>query len=274
MKTLFEILPLNAEALNATLILEVGDTLISASIKDTDSNSFTSLAVYQPENTDKEVYADVMKQLLEEKGIFKYPVKNVRIISTFSQSVFIPFSLSEKEHYSTMVDMVHGDLNSSSAVHSDLINEDGVYNVFKMPGQLSAILSEKYDNYHISHLYTHLVKCISREHDKMFLLFYPGKVIAVIVKGGKIMLVNSFIYQSPEDVSYLVLNLSKQFGMKNVPLELSGLIEEDSVLFKEVHKYFSMITFSDLPADYSYPDELKNFPSHYFSHHFGISVCE
>lgn len=274
MKTLFEILPSNTDATNNTLILELGDSLVSAIIKDEDANTFSAIAVYQLERPDTKQISDVVKQLLEEKDIFNFSIKDVRIISAFHQSVLIPFSLSDKDHFSTIVDMVHGDLFSSAHVHTDLINEEGIYNAYKMPHSLTESITTKFPNLKINHLYTSLLKTISKGEDKMHLIFYPGKVIVLVVKENKFILVNSFDYFVPEDVSYLLLNLCKQLDLDKIPLEISGLIEVNSVLYKEIYKYFSVVTFASLPEDCTYPDEVTTFPAHYFSHHFANGLCE
>ena len=274
MKTLFEILPADIDTANATLILEVGDSLVSAIIKKEDDNTFTAIGVYQLEDADAKQISGAVVNLLEEKEIFKLSIKNVHIISAFPQSVLVPFSLSEKAHYSDMVDMVHGDLYTSSKVYTDLINEEGIYNIFKMPDPLLEILTTRFTNYKLNHLYTSLLKTISREVDKIHLIFYPGKVIVVIIKDGRCILINTFNYLAPEDVSYLLINLCKQFDLKDIPLELSGLIEENSILYKEIYKYFVVLNFAGLPAGCIYPAEVDNFPAHYFSHHFSIGLCE
>lgn len=274
MKTLFEILPSDADNTNDTLILEVGHSLVSALIKDEDTPSFSAIAIYQLENADKNQISGAIQHILEEKDIFKLPIKKVRIVSAFHQSVLVPFSLSEKGLNSEIVDIIHGDLSSSPGVHSDLINEEGIYNVYKMPDLLWDVLTGEFGNFKLNHLYTSLLRTISRESDKMHLVFYPGKIIIVVVKGGKCLLVNTFDYTVPGDVSYLLLNLCRQFELNDIPLELSGLIEENSSLFKEIYKYFSVLTFANLPERCTYPDEMDNYPPHYFSHHFAIGLCE
>ena len=173
-----------------------------------------------------------------------------------------------------MVDMIHGDLFSNTEVHTDLINEEGIYNAYKIPDSMWEGLTAKFPNIKINHLYTSLLKTISREDDKIHLIFYPGKVIVLVVKEGKFILVNSFDYVATEDVSYLLFNICKQFDLLNIPLELSGLIEEDSVLYKEIYKYFSVVSFVNVQVDCTFPDEVATFPAHYFSHHFASGLCE
>jgi hypothetical protein len=55
---------------------------------------------------------------------------------------------------------------------------------------------------------------------------------------------------------------------------VSGLIEKDSVLYKEIYKYFETIDFASLPAAYTYVEGITRQPPHYFSHIFAIDSCE
>lgn len=274
MKTLFEILPSKTDASNNTLILELGDSLVSAILKDEDTNTYTAVALYEMENADKKQISAVLKQLFETKQIFNHPINNFRIVSSFHHSVLIPFSLSEKDQFAGMVDIIHGDLFSSKEVYTDLINEEGIYNAYKMPDAVGRIVKEKFSDYKISHLYTNLLKTISKAEDNMHVTFYPGKIVVVIVKDGKFLLANSFNYDTPETVSYCLVNICHQLDLINIPLKISGLIEEKSVLYKEVYKYFSVVTFSDIPQNCNLSEEIASFPAHYFSNLFAFGLCE
>ena len=70
-----------------------------------------------------------------------------------------------------------------------------------------------------------------------------------------------------------MLNVCNQFNAKHVNVQLCGMIEKDSALFREIEKYFLTITFPDLPEELSYADEIKEFPTHFFSHLFAFALC-
>jgi hypothetical protein len=87
-------------------------------------------------------------------------------------------------------------------------------------------------------------------------------------------LINSYKYQKPEDVSYTLLNICRQFQLQDIHLQISGLLEETSVLYKEIYKYFTDIEFTSLSSEINYSEEITKFPAHYFSYIFAIDSCE
>ena len=56
-------------------------------------------------------------------------------------------------------------------------------------------------------------------------------------------------------------------------IRLSGMIDEYSLLYTELYKYFLLLVFDELPAQYQYPEELNKYPAHYFSHLFAVALC-
>ncbi len=90
---------------------------------------------------------------------------------------------------------------------------------------------------------------------------------------GKLLLINSFPYKTAEDVSYILLNTCRQLEIKNIPIEVSGLIEKDSSLYKELYKYFNMVSLASLPVEVHFPGKTDTHPPHFFSHFFAVDSC-
>ena len=105
------------------------------------------------------------------------------------------------------------------------------------------------------HQYSVLLKQPSSKEDKLNIIFYPQRIVLKLNKKGRTELINSFCYDTAEDVSYILLNTCKQFDVENIPVEVSGLIEKDSALYKEIYKYFETINFASLPAEFNYAEE-------------------
>ena len=95
-----------------------------------------------------------------------------------------------------------------------------------------------------------------------------------LIKDGKHQLINSFNYRTAEDVTYTLLNICQQFEVENIDLEISGLLEKNSALYKEIYKYFQTIDLIFLPENKNYNEEITQHPSHYFSHIFALDSCE
>ena len=92
-------------------------------------------------------------------------------------------------------------------------------------------------------------------------------------KNGSLLFINTFSYNTNEDVLYILLNTCQQFEAENIAVEISGMIEINSILAEEIYKYFSSVSFAKLPAGCNFSEEIQRLPSHYFSYLFETDVC-
>jgi hypothetical protein len=69
-----------------------------------------------------------------------------------------------------------------------------------------------------------------------------SQLYVVVSSENKLLLAQSFSYSTPADVVYYLLKVCQQFNFsqRQVKLFLSGLIEKNSALYKELHQYFCM----------------------------------
>jgi len=99
-------------------------------------------------------------------------------------------------------------------------------------------------------------------------------MVVSVVKDGKHQLINSFNYRTEQEVTYILLNICNQFDIENIDVEISGLLEKSSALYKEIYKYFDTIGLTPLPENKNYIKEITEHPAHYFSHIFALDLCE
>lgn len=275
MRTVFEILPASFESEKCTLLCEVNNEGFSYVIKDEEEKLFSGLGIYHYDKTKHPVGLPIDLQILfHQKDIFSMKFKNVKVVYSFPQSVLIPFSMYNSERNSTLMNMMHGDLHSHETLLSDVIASQYYYNCYRIPAAVYEVIQKQFPVAASMHQYTLLLKSPVEQNEKLSVIFYSQKIIVYLFWNGKYQLANSFNYHSPEDVSYILLNICHQFGITGISLEISGLIEENSALYKEIYKFFTDILFASLPANNNYSEEITKYPSHYFSHIFAIDSCE
>lgn len=275
MKTLFEILPASIDAENCTLVCELGTEGISCAVKSEEKNSFVGMANYHFDISRPQVGFSIALQILfHQKEWLSQRFKKASIFYSVAESVLIPFSLYDSTKNNEVLNLVHGDLQNSSTVLADVITEQEIYNVFRVPTAVYNAIQSQFPNITSSHQYSALLKQKMSDKNKLSVIFYSQKMVVSLFKNGKFHLFNCFNYRTPEDVSYTLLNICQQFETPDIDLEISGLLEKDSGLFQEVYKYFTNITFASLSPDCIYSDAILQYPPHYFSHIFALDTCE
>jgi len=125
---------------------------------------------------------------------------------------------------------------------------------------------------------THLYGCLLQSNEAaiagetLFVHFTSKKIYITAIKDGQLQLAQTYFYTTPLDVVYYLLSIGQQYGFSqsNASVFLSGLISEDSAMYKELYQYFSNIQFwrpSDkalLPSEYA---------PHFFSSLYNLAAC-
>ena len=235
---------------------------------------FLGLGVY---NFDKAKMSDndntELDVTIENKTILSENFKKICIIYSFAESVLIPFTLYNSAENDFILSLIHGDMESNTITLTDLIAEKEIYNTYRIPAPILKSISTKFPAAETRHQYSFLLKQ-PIAGDKLLIIFYSQKIVIRLNRNGLTEFINNYYYNAPEDVSYFLLNVCRQNELTNIPVEISGLIEKDSVLFKEIYKYFESVFFAKLDDKFDYTEEILQYPAHYFSHLFATDLCE
>lgn len=275
MRTVFEILPSSVNPESSKLLCEVSNEGFSFCIKNEETNSFLGLGVYHFDKNKPAVGLPIALQVLfHQKEIFSGKFKKVCIVYSFCQSTLIPFSMYDPDKNEVLMDMMFGDLGQNETILTDVLQDHAMYNCYRVPTALLEVMQTQFADASSSHQYSLLLKNAAVETDRLVVIFYTQKLVACLIKDGKFQLLNSYNFETPEDVSYTLLNICKQFNISDPHLIIHGLLEENSPLYKDIYKYFNDIELASLPSDSVYSDEIMKFPSHYFSYIFAIDSCE
>lgn len=275
MRTAFEIIPSSLDSENCTLVCELSTEGFSYILKDENKNSVEGMAVHHYDKSTPPVGFPIALQILFHKQrmlaqLFKKTVINYSL----PESVLIPFALYDSARNEDVLNLVHGDLHGNGIILTDKIEEQKTYNLFRLRADMHEVIQSQFPNAEHSHQYSILLKKPAKENNNLFVIFYARKIVVRLVKNGATQLINTFNYQTAEDVSYTLLNICRQFDVPNIALTISGLLERKSALFKEIYKYFETIEMATLPDCQKYHEEILVYPSHYFSHIFAIDPCE
>lgn len=273
MKKIFEILPSSVEAANCILICEVSNEGFTFTIKDENKNLFVAISVYHFDKSKPPVGFPIALQIIfHQNKILSEQYRKVVVIYSFSESVLIPFSLYDGVQNEDVLNLIHGDLPNNDTILTDIITEKKTYNCFRISTSILEVINTQFCDANILHQYSFLLRQ-STEKDKLSIIFYSQKMVVSLVKNGKHQLINCFSYHSPQEVSYTLLNIRQQFDMPEIEIEISGLVEKKSSLFKEIYKYFQNVEMSALPEGKNVSEEILQYPAHYFSHIFALDSC-
>jgi hypothetical protein len=214
-------------------------------------------------------------KFLDETGLLNNPYYQTAVAYDANESVQIPSVVYRYEDGQLQLDAVYG-----KGIQTNIISESlpglNLYNVYRLPANLHSSISRKFLSGKSWHLNSVIMKNFSSyQAGAMFVDFKTDEFSVVAVKESKLLLCQTFVYTAPEDVLYYLLKCCQQvnFSQQLVQVFLSGLIEKDSALYRELYKYFINLEFETLSNEIKLATPLTIHPDHYYSSISKLAAC-
>ena len=267
------------ELLQSRLLLEVNPHAFTYVLLNQRNMSPLTVKHFQLEIGKEKTLADTLREILESDPLLRRPAKETLVIYNFPECSLVPEPLFSMENNREIIDTLHGNLNKG-LILTEKIPWWELFNVYRISVDLHQLLQSCFTAGKYWHYYSLLLKSFKMfdsndPEDSIKVIFYSDKMVALFVRDGKVQLVQTFLYQDTSDVIYHLLNCCRQLGLdqESVKLLVGGLIDRQSALSAELHKYFLRLQFEEIDESIRITDELKELPLHYFSNILKIAVC-
>lgn len=274
MSSTFKIGTIESVSTDARLLVEVSQHAVSYVVIDNGSECVAVYSHHFAPGAGIEKGGNILKQLVADEKILQQDFKSTTIVYAHPQSVMVPSDLLQETQKKEMLELVHGDV-SDSLIRTDFLFRQYTHNIYPVPRQIDSVVSYLFSSPVSTHLYSLLPDMYQSPGNHLHCIFSPSSFTAMLVKEGKLQAIQTFSFKTPEDVAYYLLQLCEAFetAVNETILHINGMIDKTSSLYAELYKYFLNVEFASLPSQFSYPDEMSNHPSHYFSHLFAAASC-
>lgn len=274
MKPTFKIEAAEPHSHHNSLLLFINPDAISSVIISNDDKFVSIHSYHLPQDASAETTAIHLKQILSHENVLKNEVSNTCVVYGYPSAVLAPEEAVNGTSEKMMMEMMYGEI-TDAVLKSDKIKSKNIKTVYAVPRQVDSVISFLFSNDCSKHLYSLLAGIEGLNNDCLYCIFGSSYFTAMLLKEGKLQLVQSFQYKTPEDAAYYLLQLSHAYEMdtNTVQVKLNGMISAGSNLYNGISKYFLNIDFSELPQEFDYPDSIRDYPSHYFSHLLSLVKC-
>ncbi|MGG9962571.1 DUF3822 family protein [Ferruginibacter sp. SUN106] len=256
------------------LLVQAGKQGISFAQLDSDSNTFTSVQVYHfAKQLSDAAIAEEINNLLSVEELHQQHFKKIFVTWCFDENILVPFEYFDQGHTSDMLQLVYGDA-AQAAIQHELVLAHNLHTVYRIPVVIKNVFTH-WLPFSIQNHQSSLLINIEKVHTNLlYCNFYPTSLTVMLRKNSHLQVIQNFEFNAPEDVAYHLLNVCRSFETAiQTTVLLSGMIDADSNLYNELHKYFLNIEFATLPGNFNYADEIQEQPAHYFSHLFATALC-
>lgn len=164
-------------------------------------------------------------------------------------------------------------------LQNDVVNGWQVANYYRLPTDWLNKINKNWNSasvFHFSSLFLETTnKETADENGLIRVCFSQQSFMVAVCRSNQLLLLQTYEYESPEDISYYLLSICEQFALdqEQVKLSLSGMIDQQSALYSELEKYFVNREFENAGA-WTWADGLlSELPDHYFSPLFQMAAC-
>ena len=274
----FSIYPLEDFAADTAdrLVLEVAKTHIACMIR----NKNRQISAF-------ELFTFTDNEAADFRALFPLIIANSKLLhKSFSEaevfinnefSLLVPIFQFSREIAPDYLTIMFGEDAGSKIQFEHVPAEPGMINVYRIEEELMNVLADNLPNITYKHTWSNIIKNILSDTFSLpvhfiYIQFYNTFIIVTVIKNGKLQIIQSFIYESPEDVLYYLLNISERFELNNnqLTLQISGLIDLNFTMYRELITYFRHVEVSNTNQTKAVVD-IKEFPLHYFTPFFNLA---
>ena len=267
--------PAAAEA--DTLFMEIGNSQLACLVKGAHSQQIEAFELFE---LDKEMtdWADILFEFKNLSVILNRSYKETHCYYNFQEAVIIPeskFSISAAEDF---LSLIYGENTRDEIRHDTISTGDQMVNAYRVKKSLQEWMGRQFILYQPHHLYTKILADLFAGEipvtPLLKLQVYASHMIVSVTQKGKLLLIQSFQYQSEEDILYYVMNILKQFHINaaDAQIDISGKIDPDSILYQQLNQLFGQMSVETInPADaaaFIHPD----YPLHFFTPFYKLAV--
>jgi hypothetical protein len=270
----FNITTENTATEKPVLFIHAGRQGISFLQLDTDNNIFFAVQVYHfpKQSTDIDI-AETINDILTTENLQQQYFQKIYITWCFDENILVPFEYFDTSHSKAMLDLVYGDAAQAVPQH-EIVLAHNLHTVYRIPAAIKNVFSNWFPFSIQNHQSSLLINFEKVQRNLLYCIFYPGSVTVMLRKNGQLQVIQNFEFSVPEDVAYHLLNVCSKFeAAMPTTLMLSGMVDNNSILYNELYKYFLQMEFAGLPGNFNYPAAIQQQPAHYFSHLFATALC-
>jgi hypothetical protein len=263
LKTIFNIG--DANAVCDHLLMEIGSNYCCYALLKGSERTFQQIKFV----TFDELHAEqAVLQVLNE--LIKENCGQAIICSAFPQSFLSPRQGHKNDYI--LMDVIY-DLPSQKFL-KDEVAEWQMNVVYAIPVSIFNLIKEKFRFAEFRHVYSPAIKVYNgfSATDQIHIHFTTQNFRVVVKKNKQVQLAQIYTYKTPLDVVYYLLKICYEFRFEQseVFVILSGLVEENSAMYSELHSYFTNLHFAQAPA-YALPE--NEYPQHYFASLYNLAAC-
>jgi len=238
------------KAKNKQLSIQFSLDGFSFCITDLDLLQFVAYNSYRFEDKkkDPEVLLKNIKAIFRGESILQEKFEKVVVIHVNNLSTFVPKALFDENNIANYIKFNNKIFDSDYFTYDTIKNHD-MLSVYVPYVNVNNFLIDQFGTFDYRHYATVLVEKLLNEYVvsnklKFFVHIANTHFEIIVTKNKKLILYNTFGYNTKEDFIYYILFVIEQLKLdvEELSLVLLGIIDNESALYKIAYKYIRNVS--------------------------------
>jgi len=257
------------------LIIEISNSHM-ACLATASDNMMTAFELYTFNKEETLDFEKLFAGVIAKSQVLSKTYTDTKFYVNNEYALVVPAAKFDKEILDDFLNIAFGEDQDSIKRYDTINAKPNLVIAYRFSGECLKFADHHFNSPNVKHSYTPVIARLISDPSNVTLIkvqFYLLSFIAVVMKDGALQFVQSFLYQSSDDVLYYLLSISQQFNLKtpDLTINVSGMIDLKSPLFSQLEKYFGNIVVDE--ADKSkLLINVDEYPSHYFTPFFNLAL--
>ncbi|MEI6265858.1 MAG: DUF3822 family protein [Sphingobacteriia bacterium] len=271
----------NEETINGSthqLLVEIADEAFVCMAKSDLTGEIDAFELFSLDKSEQDDWNDIFYEIKTGSSIFNNNYKKVTCFFNTEEAIMVPEKLLTATSAEDYLNLIYGESVRHEVKYEKLIATKVFINAYRVRKAITELLGRQFIIFQTSHTYSNLLNDVMRRpfinHQFIKLQFYSNHFILAVWKEERFQLIQSYRYNTPEDVLYYLLRIVQQyqFDLSDVLLEVSGMIEVETSLMLQLSKIFPKIEMDNLQTTGIFKMAESEYPLHYFTPFYKLSL--
>lgn len=246
---------------NKELSIQISLNGLSFCVLNTETNTITSLQHF-PVNKKQTPYEllDAVKHVFNTEDELDKAFNKVTVIHINELSTIVPKPLFNEDSLADYLKLNSKILKTDYITYDEITINDSM-NVYVPYVNVNNFIYDKFGSFTFKHFSTLLIESILNiekhsDSPKLYVNVSKTHFEIVAIKESKLLLYNSFEYNTEKDFIYYLLYTVEQlnFNPETIQVVLIGSLTKESALYKMAYKYIRNVSFGNRFDTYNYTE--------------------
>ena len=252
------------------LAIRTGEKHFGFAVTSPDATALYQLAWY----TDTSMEEDALQEIYKSHPELGDQFSRVLVCYDHPQSILVPQVHYRQEDAPQLLRTVYG-TPGRDMLMTEYVSDWQIQNIYSAPRETTDWISRHFATGDRWHTYTVGLRNTGFIDPQGLLSIdiRPEDFSLIVTKANRLLLAQTYSYATPADVLYYLLDACRQFSFtqENVQVCLSGLITQESALYRELYNYFLHLKFRE--SGWSLPAGEQPYPLHFFTSLNDLARC-